>query len=60
MITARKIERRPKRDFLAEETTPLTAVDLEAVSQKLMSVASELAAFYGGIDFALEKRRSGR
>jgi len=57
VITPRKIERRPKTDMLGEGKTPLTSMDLSSISEELLAVASELAAFYGAISLSVERSR---
>jgi len=37
-----------------EKGTPLTSIDLNAIGDELLDVASALAAFYGGISLAKE------
>src|SRR6266705_289520 len=53
VITPHRIPRRSSKAAL-EEGTPLTSIDLNAIGDELLDVASALAAFYGGISLAKE------
>jgi len=53
VITPHRIPRRSSKAAL-EEGTPLTSIDLNAIGDELLDVASALAAFYGGISIAKE------
>ncbi len=53
VITAHRIQRRSRKGSL-EKGTPLTSMDLNAISDEILDVASALAAFYGGVSLAKE------